>query len=144
MGIATESTESTDVNTVFHREVMDMLVEEQLSYRVRGCVYEVSRELGGGFLEKVYENALMREFALRGLTAQAQVPLSVTYKGHTVGQYFVDMMVEDRILLELKAQEELPPSSQAQLINYLRASGRKIGMLINFTSPKAVIKRIVL
>ena len=121
-----------------------MLLEEQLTYRVRGCVHEVSRELGGGFLEKVYENALMREFALQGLRAQSQVPLSVSYKGQVVGKYVVDLLVENRILIEIKAQEHLPASSDAQLINYLRASDKKIGLLINFTSPKASIKRIVL
>ena len=121
-----------------------MLLEQELTYRVRGCVYEVSRELGAGFLEKVYENALMRELALQGLEARSQVPLAVSYKGQVVGQYLVDVVVENQVLLELKAQEQLPPSSEAQLINYLRAGGKKVGMLINFISPKASIKRIVL
>ena len=120
-----------------------MILEEELSYRIRGCVYEVFRELGGGFLEKVYENALVHELAMQGLHASNQVPLAVHYKGHLVGQYIVDVLVEDSVLLELKAQEQLPASSEAQLINYLHASGRKIGMLINFTSPKATIKRFV-
>ena len=119
------------------------MLEEKLTYRVRGCVYEVSRELSGGFLEKVFENALMRELALQGLEARSQVALAVSYKGQVVGQYQVDVVVESQILLELKAQEQLSPSSEAQLINYLGASGREIGMLINFTSPKATIKRFV-
>ena len=121
-----------------------MIVEQELSYRIRGCVYEVFRELGGGFLEKVYENALLHELAVQGLHARSQVPLAVRYKGHVVGQYVADVLVEDSVLLELKAQEQLPASSEAQLINYLHASGRRIGMLINFTSPKASIKRFVI
>jgi GxxExxY protein len=75
--------------------------------------------------------------------ARSQVPLSVRYKGHLVGQYVADVLVEDSVLLELKAQQQLPASSEAQLTNYLHASGRRIGMLINFTSPKAAIKRFV-
>jgi GxxExxY protein len=75
--------------------------------------------------------------------ARSQVPLSVRYKGHLVGQYVADVLVEDSVLLELKAQQQLPASSEAQLINYLHASGRRIGVLINFTSPKAAIERFV-
>ena len=120
-----------------------MLLEEELSYRIRGCVYEVSRELGAGFLEKVYERALLKELELQGLQAQGQVPLSVSYKNQLVGQYFVDILVESRVILELKAQSQLSFLHEAQLMNYLRASGIKIGMLINFWAPRASIKRIV-
>ena len=120
-----------------------MLLEEDLSYRIRGCVYEVFRELGGGFLEKVYERALLKELEWQGLQAQSQVSLSVSYKHCPVGQYIVDVIVENRVILELKAQNQLSSLCEAQLMNYLRASDLNIGMLINFATPRASIKRIV-
>ncbi|WJW75193.1 GxxExxY protein [Thiohalobacter sp. IOR34] len=120
-----------------------MLVERDLTYKVRSCVYEVYRVLGAGYLEKVYEKALIREFEVRGIRAQAQVPLKVSYKGREVGEYYVDILVEGRILIELKAQDNLMPVHEAQLLNYLKVSGRQIGLLINFTYPRAVIKRMV-
>ena len=80
--------------------------EKDLCYRIQGCVYEVYRQLGAGFLEKVYERALAREPALQGLKVASQVALSVRYKGHVVGEYYADLIVEDRILVELRAQEE--------------------------------------
>ena len=119
-----------------------MLVERELTYRIRGCVFEVSRYLGAGFLEKVYERALLRELSMQGLDAKAQVPLSVHYKGQVVGEYYVDMLVENRVLIELKAQDALSPVHEAQLINYLRASGCRVGLLVNFVHPSATIKRL--
>ena len=125
-------------------EGLVMLQEERISYVVRGCVFEVYRQLGCGFLEKVYEKSLLAELKLQGLRAAAQVPITVRYKDIVVGEYFADIVVENRILLELKAQHKLPGASQAQLLNYLKASGLHLGMLVNFTFPKASIKRIVL
>ncbi len=119
------------------------LTDEQLTYRINGCVYEVYRQLGHGYLEKVYENALACELALAGLQVEVQKALAVRYKGQLVGEYLVDLLVEGRVILELKAQEKLHPAHEAQLLNYLRASGIKIGLLINFTHPKAEIKRFV-
>lgn len=119
------------------------LSDEQLTYRINGCVYEVYRQLGHGFLEKVYENALACELALAGLRVEAQKPLAVYYKGAPVGDYQIDLLVEGRVLLELKAQEKLHPAHEAQLLNYLRASGVRIGLLINFAYPKAEIRRFV-
>ncbi len=119
-----------------------MLLEEELSYEIRGAVFEVSKHLGHGFLEKVYERALYGELRARGLKVTRQVPLLVKYKGNDVGEYVADMIVEDRILLELKSQQR-SRSDEAQLINYLKASGLRVGMLVNFTYPKAQIKRIV-
>ena len=121
----------------------NVLTDEQLTYRINGCVYEVYRQLGHGYLEKVYENALACELALAGLQAVAQKSLPVHYKGQLVGEYQVDLLVEGRVVLELKAQEKLHPAHEAQLLNYLRASGIRIGLLVNFTHPKAEIKRFV-
>ena len=121
-----------------------MLHEEELSYVVRGCVYEVFKELGPGFLEKVYENALLRELRLQGLNADAQVPIKVQYKGAVIGEYFADLVIEGSIILELKAQQQLTVAAEAQLLNYLKAADKKIGMLVNFAHPKAIIKRFIL
>jgi GxxExxY protein len=121
-----------------------MLHEEKLSYVIRGCAYEVYRQLGCGYLEKVYERALLQELTLQGLQAETQVPFGVRYKGSVVGEYFADMVVEKLVVLELKAQQLLPPESEAQLLNYLKASGLRLGLLINFAFPRARIKRVIL
>jgi GxxExxY protein len=121
-----------------------MLAEKQLSYVVRGCVYEVFSNLGCGFLEKVYENALLSELHLRGLPAEKQIPVSVRYKGKVVGEYFADVLVENKVILELKAQAYLSRENEAQLLNYLKASGIRVGMLVDFTYPRATIKRFVI
>jgi GxxExxY protein len=121
-----------------------MLKEKHLSYVIRGCVYEVFKHLGCGFLEKVYENALLKELQTQGLHAETQVPVKVRYKNIVVGEYVADVMVEDSVILELKAQQQLPKVSEAQLLNYLKATDIKVGMLVNFAYPRATIKRIVL
>ena len=121
-----------------------MLQEEQISYAIQGCVFEVYRQLGCGFLEKVYEKALLAELELQGLRAETQVPVTVQYKDVVVGKYYADMVVEKRIILELKAQQKLPPASKAQLLNYLKATGLHLGMLVNFSFPKASVRRVVL
>ena len=118
--------------------------KEDLTYKIRGAIFEVNRVLGHGFLEKVYENALMVELQERGLEAASQVPISVKYKKREVGEYFADIVVEDEVILELKASESLQKIHEAQILNYLKATDYKIGFLVNFTHPKAVIKRFVL
>ena len=120
------------------------LEHERTSYLIRGCVFEVYKQLGCGYLEKVYERALLRELSLHGLHAKSQVPLEVRYKGVVVGEYFADMVVDHSIILELKAQQLLPRESEAQLLNYLKASGLHLGFLINFVFPRARIKRVIL
>jgi GxxExxY protein len=84
-----------------------MLKEEELTYAIHGCVYEVFGELGCGFLEKVYEKALVKELRLQGLKAASQVPIRVYYKNAIVGEYFADVVVENNVILELKAQQQL-------------------------------------
>ena len=121
-----------------------MLEAEELTFRIRGCAFEVFRELGAGYLEKVYENALLIELKRAGLNAVAQRPLQVSYKGEPVGQFVADLVVEERVLLELKAAPTIQPQHEAQLLNYLKATRIPIGLLINFTHPKAQIKRYVL
>ena len=115
----------------------------ELTYQIRGAVFEVNRILGSGFLEKVYEKALIIELLVRGLRAESQVPIEVIYKGEVVGEYFADIVVEGQVIIELKALEQLQKIHEAQLLNYLKATGYKMGLLVNFTHPKAEIKRFV-
>ncbi|HXN48094.1 MAG TPA: GxxExxY protein [Bryobacteraceae bacterium] len=117
---------------------MDLLTE-----RVLGAVFEVSNTLGAGFLEKVYERALLRELGLCGIRATAQTPIEVVYKGHSVGEYFADLLVEDVLVVELKCAERLASEHTAQCLNYLRASGLTVCLLVNFQRPKVEWKRIV-
>ena len=115
-----------------------------LTYSINGAVFEVSRTLGFGFLEKVYENALLVELRERGLQAECQVPIKVYYKDKVVGEYFADILVEDKVILELKTVEKISKIHEAQLLNYLKATGITVGLLVNFRHPKADIKRMVL
>jgi GxxExxY protein len=115
-----------------------------LTYQINGAVFEVNKELGSGFLEKVYENALLTELQARGLKAESQRSIKVIYKGKEVGDYYADIIVEDRIILELKTVESIEKIHEAQLLHYLKATGFKIGLLINFKHPKAQIKRFIL
>ena len=103
-----------------------------LTYSINGAVFEVNRVLGPGFLEKVYENALLMELKARGMTAAAQYPIKVRYKDHIVGEYFADLLVEDQVIIELKTVNKIEKIHEAQLLNYLKATGIKVGLLVNF------------
>jgi GxxExxY protein len=112
-----------------------------LTHEIIGACFEVSRELGSGFLESIYENALVIALQDRGLAVQRQVPLSVQFRGHVVGQFQADMVVENAIILELKAVARITPQHKAQLINYLNATGLDVGLLLNFGTPKLQLAR---
>jgi GxxExxY protein len=114
-----------------------------ITYEIRGAVFEVNKVLGPGFLEKVYENALLIELKKRGLKAESQVPLKVTYKDEIVGDYFADIVVENQALIELKVVENLQKIHEAQLLHYLKVTGIQVGFLINFKSSTVEIKRLV-
>jgi GxxExxY protein len=116
---------------------------DALTERVLGAVFEVSNTLGAGFLEKVYQRALLHELRLQCIRAAAEVSLPVTYKGHGVGEYFADILVEDVLVIELKCAERLSNEHTAQCLNYLRASGRNLCLLVNFQKPRVEWKRIV-
>ena len=118
-------------------------MENNLSRRVIGCAIEVSNTLGPGFFEKVYEKALCVEFEENGICFQCQRPFVVMYKGSLVGEYITDIIVEERLLLELKAISALNSEHEAQLMNYLKATGLSVGLLLNFGKPKLGIKRMV-
>jgi len=115
----------------------------ELTYQINGAVFEVSRTLGAGFLEKVYEKALMIELKERRMRAINQAPIKVFYKDRIVGEYFADILVEDKVIIELKAVENLSKLHEAQILNYLKATGILVGILVNFKHPKADIKRMV-
>ena len=100
-----------------------MLEYEELIYRIRGCVFEVFREMGADFLEKVYEKALTLELKKQGLDVNTQPPIKVSYKNVVVGEYIVDLLVENAVSLELKAVNKIRPEHEAQLLNYLKATG---------------------
>jgi GxxExxY protein len=116
---------------------------DTLTERVLSAVFEVSNALGAGFLEKVYERALLREFALRGIRAEAQASISVKYKGYCVGEYFPDLLVEESLIVELKCVERFGNEHVAQCLNYLRATGRTVCLLVNFQKSKVEWRRIV-
>ena len=115
----------------------------RISKRVIGCAIEVHRTLGSGFLEAVYENSLAVEFREKFIEFHKQVPFEIQYKGIAVGNYVCDFMVEKNLLLELKAQNQLTPKCESQLLNYLHASGVGVGLLLNFGSKSLQVKRMV-
>ena len=115
-----------------------------ITYAVNGAVFEVNKILGSGFLEKVYENALLVELKKRGIKVESQVSIKVLYKEKVVGEYIADILVEGKVIVELKTVETIDKIHEAQLLNYLKATGIRVGILVNFKHPKAEIKRMVL
>jgi GxxExxY protein len=111
-----------------------------LTERIIGIFFKVYNKLGYGFLEKIYENALMIELRSERIQAMAQSPVRVEYNGQTVGEYFADLMIEDKIIVEIKAAKSLTVEHEAQLLNYLKATDIEVGLLLNF-GPKPQIKR---
>ncbi len=119
------------------------LLEKDLTEKIIGACFKASNELGAGFVESVYEKALLIALAEPGLKAQAQAPLKVRFHGHIMGEFCADILVENRVILELKAAKSLTNEHEAQLINYLKATGVRVGLLVNFGRPKLEWKRIV-
>jgi GxxExxY protein len=117
---------------------------DEITYKINGAVFEVNRVLGHGFLEKVYEKALLIELRQLGLQAENQVPVPVFYKEHPVGDYYADIVVENCVIVELKAVKQLDKSHEAQLLNYLKATNFGVGLLVNFSQDNAKIKRFML
>ena len=109
-----------------------------------GCAYTISNSLGSGFLEKVYENALVCELAKQGLKVKQQQLVKIWYNGVVVGDYIADLIVEDSVLIEVKTVEHLGNTQTAQCLNYLKATGIRVGLLMNFEAPRVEIKRLVL
>ncbi len=111
-----------------------------LTGQIRDCAYHVYRELGMSFLEKVYENALAVKLDMRGVKYEQQRPITVNYRNRVVGEYVADLVVEGKVIVELKAAREVEDIHFAQLFNYLKATGYEVGLLINF-GPRFTFKR---
>jgi GxxExxY protein len=119
------------------------MIDLPVSRRVIGCAFAVSNALGAGFLESVYENALCIELADRRIAFERQAQLRVIYKNLVVGHFVADLVVERLLLVELKALKQLTSDHEAQVMNYLKATGLHVGLLLNFGTPKLEIRRIV-
>ena len=118
------------------------MLYEAKTKKILEASFEVSNELGAGFLESVYEKALLIALKDKGLKVQSQVPLAVKFREQSVGEFFADILVDNVVILELKSVKNLLPEHQAQLINYLKATGTKVGLLINFGNPKLEYRRL--
>lgn len=115
----------------------------RVTERIIGCAFVVGNTLGVGFLEKVYENALVHELRKQGIKVEQQLPIKVWYDGAVVGNYQADLLVEGSVITELKAVTALDTVHFAQCMNYLKATGLTLGLLINFGSPRVEVKRVV-
>ncbi len=124
------------------RTVTDMLIHRETTDRILRSFYEVYNELGNGFLESVYENALFLELKDSGLEVERQKDIPVLFKGTNVGDFKADIVVDGKVIIELKAIQRLDKVHEAQVINYLKATGIEIGLLLNF-GPRPEFKRII-
>ncbi len=123
---------------------MGLGVHEELTRAIIGCAFRVQNTLGCGFLEKVYENALAFELEQKNLKVQRQVPLRVHYEGVLVGEYVADIVVGRAVLVEIKAVEKNAGIHEAQVLNYLKATGLTVGLLLNFGRPRLHYRRLTL
>jgi GxxExxY protein len=114
-----------------------------ISERIIGCAFTVANGLGAGFFEKVYENALAHELRKAGLSVEQQHGISVVYDGVVVGTYAADLLVENQVLVELKAVAALDSAHRAQCLNYLKATGMPLCLLLNFGRPRLEVKRLI-
>ena len=139
---------NTDGDTEEHdRKAMSTpvtkLMYPELSKAIVDAFHKVYRTMGHGFLEKVYENALLHELRSRGIRCEAQQPIHIYYEGVDVGEYYADILVDGKIILELKAAECITNPFIAQLLNYLHATGIRVGYLLNFGPKAEFVRRIV-
>jgi len=128
-----------------HGQSGTLLYREEC-YQIQGAIFEVYKEIGSGFLESVYQECLEKELSIRNIPFQRQAEIRLAYKGDSLQQYFIaDLICFNSILLELKATKSLEPIHRAQVLNYLKATGLRLGLLVNFNAyPKAAIERIIL
>jgi len=121
---------------------MEEYLHKELTSKIISCFYKVYNTLGFGFLEKVYENAMLIELNEVGLLTERQKPISVFYNEKLVGEYFADLIVENKVIIELKAAETLIEEHELQLINYLKATDIEVGLLLNFGKKPEVRRKI--
>jgi len=122
----------------------DKIVYRELSYKLVGLAIQVRKELGFGFLEKVYENALMVLLRENGIRAEQQVPIKVSFHGQVIGDYVADILLENSIIIELKAVDRIIPIHKAQVLNYLKATGLRLAILLNFGKDSLEHERLVM
>jgi GxxExxY protein len=120
------------------------IIYRDLSYQIMSAIFEVHKELGPGYLESVYEKALLLELTSRGMNVDVQKVFDLTYKEQKIGNHRLDLVVEDKIVLELKTVERFAPHHTAQLLSYLKASGYRLGILVNFSKAKVEYRRVVM
>jgi len=121
----------------------DNFMYKDLSYKIIGIAMEVHRELGPGFLEKVYENALMVLFEDNNINVKQQEKIKIKFRNKIIGDYIADIIVEDLIILELKSSKSINPIYKAQLSNYLKATNKKVGIILNFGKRSLEVERVV-
>lgn len=122
---------------------MDDFLYKDLTYKIIGLAMDLHSNLGNGFLEAVYEQGMLNEFEEAGIKADSQVSLEVVYKGKILGKYKADIIVEDKVILELKTANYISDAHRAQLLGYLNTTGYKVGLLINFGSSSLEHERLV-
>lgn len=120
---------------------MFRMLYSELTERIIGCAFAVSNELGAGFLEAVYESALAIALEDTGIRVQRQAQIEVYFRGRPVGVFYADLLVEGKVIVELKAVPKVAPQHEAQIINYLAATGIEVGLLINFGNPRLHYRR---
>ena len=122
---------------------MKVLVHEEVTRAIIGAAFEVHQTLGYGFLERVYQKALQTELISHGLKVKIEHPIKVVYKGVVIGDYFADLLIEEVVIVELKIAQNYNQQDEPQLLNELKATGIKVGLLINFGRTKVEFKRLV-
>ncbi len=120
------------------------IIYRDLSYQIMSAIFEVHKTLGPGFVESIYEKALIEEFAKEGIKVETQKVIDVIYKEKKIGKHRLDLIVEDKIVIELKSVERFAPHHTAQLLSYLKASGYRLGILVNFSKAKVEYRRVVM
>jgi len=114
---------------------------KELTAKIIKVFYKVYNTLGYGFLEKIYENAMMNEFKKEGIPAEAQASIKVFYEGEVLGEYFTDVLVDKKVIVEIKATKSLVEENEAQLLNYLKATEIEVGLLLNFGPEPDIMRR---
>ncbi|MGH7908621.1 MAG: GxxExxY protein [Thermodesulfobacteriota bacterium] len=119
------------------------ILYKDISYKIIGLAMDVHSKLGHGFLEKVYENAMMLLFRREGIQAKQQAPIKVYFEGEVLGEYFADILVEDKIILEIKALDKIIEAHIVQTLNYLKATGIRLGIILNFGKKRFEYERLI-
>ena len=120
------------------------IIYRDLSYQIMGAIFEVHKELGPGFVESVYHKALVEEFSKRGMKVETEKTIDLVYKDKKIGVHRLDLVVEGKVVVELKTVERFAAYHTAQLLSYLKASGHKLGVLVNFSKRKVEYRRVVM